>query len=131
MKDYELTVVFHPDLEMNIDPALDKVKQILEANKAKIINEEVDGKKRLAYPIDKQDFGLYYYFDLQLPAEAPAKISSAFNIADEILRYLLVRTDERKAKLAAKRAARAAKTGDSEETVSEDNKSEDKTEEEA
>ncbi|MBR3172568.1 30S ribosomal protein S6 [Candidatus Saccharibacteria bacterium] len=131
MKDYELTVVFHPDLEMNIDPALDKIKQILEANKAKIINEEVDGKKRLAYPIDKQDFGLYYYFDLQLPAEAPAKISSAFNIADEILRYLLVRTDERKAKLAAKRAARAAKTGDSEETVSEDNKSEDKTEEEA
>ena len=131
MKDYELTVVFHPDLEMNIDPALDKIKQILEANKAKIINEEVDGKNRLAYPIDKQDFGLYYYFDLQLPAEAPAKISSAFNIADEILRYLLVRTDERKAKLAAKRAARAAKTGDSEETVSEDNKSEDKTEEEA
>ena len=130
MKDYELTVVFHPDLEMNIDPALDKIKQILEANKAKIINEEVDSKKRLAYPIDKQDFGLYYYFDLQLPAEAPAKISSAFNIADEILRYLLVRTDERKAKFAAKRAARAAKAGNQEEVTPED-QSEDNTEEEA
>ena len=109
MKEYELTVVFHPDLEMNIDPALDKVKKILEANNAKIISEEVYGKKRLGYKIGKQDFGIYYFFNLQLPAEAPAKISSAFNISDEILRYLLVKTDERKAKLAAKRAARAAK----------------------
>ena len=106
------------------------ISNITIKNKAKIINEEVDGKKRLAYTIDKQDFGLYYYFDLQLPAEAPAKISSAFNIADEILRYLLVRTDERKAKFAAKRAARAAKAGNQEEVTPED-QSEDNTEEEA
>ena len=104
MKNYELTVVFHPDLEMNIDPALDKVKQILEANNANITKEENDGKKRLAYPINKQEFGIYYYFELELPAEAPAKISSSFNISDEVLRYLLVRTDERRAKLAARKA---------------------------
>ncbi|MCR5699971.1 MAG: 30S ribosomal protein S6 [Candidatus Saccharibacteria bacterium] len=116
MKNYELTIVFHPDLEMNIDPALDKVKKILEANNAKIINEEVDGKKRLSYEIAKQQFGLYYYFDLELPAEAPAKISSAFNIADEILRYLLCKTDERKAKLAAKRAEQTARSNSAEET---------------
>ncbi|MBR2841579.1 30S ribosomal protein S6 [Candidatus Saccharibacteria bacterium] len=116
MKNYELTIVFHPDLEMNIDPALDKVKKILEANNAKIINEEVDGKKRLSYEIAKQQFGLYYYFDLELPAEAPAKISNAFNIADEILRYLLCKTDERKAKLAAKRAEQTAKSNSAEET---------------
>ena len=120
MKNYELTVVFHPDLEMNIDPALDKVKQILEANHAKINSEEVDGKKRLAYQIKNQDFGLYYYFDLELPPEAPAKISSAFNIADEIIRYLLVTVDARKAKLAAKRAERATKTESAEATEAED-----------
>lgn len=112
MKNYELTVVFHPDLEMNVDPALDKVKKILEANHANIINEEVDGKKRLNYPIKNQEFGLYYYFDLELPPEAPAKISNSFNIADEIIRYLLVKADPRKAKLAAKRAARTSKTED-------------------
>ena len=109
MRNYELMVVFHPDLEMNIDPALGKVKQILKANKANITNEEVDGKKHLAYKIKNQDFGLYYYFDLELPPETPAKISSAFNIADEIIRYLLVTTDERKAKMAAKRAEQATK----------------------
>ena len=103
MKDYELSVVFHPDLEMNLDPALDKVKKIIESNKGKITKEENDGKKRLAYSINGQDFGVYYYFDLQLPAEAPAKISSTFNITDEVLRYLLVKADPRRAKAAALR----------------------------
>ena len=64
--------------------------------------EENDGKKRLAYKINAQDFAVYYYFDVSLPSEAPAKISSTLNITDEVLRYLLVRADERRAKLAQK-----------------------------
>ena len=112
MKDYELTVVFHPDLEMNLDPALDKVKKAITSNQGVIVKEENDGKKRLSYKIDGQEFGVYYYFDVQLPAEAPAKISSTFNITDELLRYLLVRADERKAKLAARRAAESTKAED-------------------
>ena len=103
MKEYELSVVFHPDLEMNLDPALDKVKKIIEQNGGKITKEENDGKKRLMYPIKGQDFAIYYYFNLELPADAPAKLSSVFNITDEVLRYLLVRVDERKAKMAARR----------------------------
>lgn len=100
MKDYELTVEFHPDLEMNLDPALDKVKKIIEQNGGQITKEENDGKKRIMYPIKGQTFAIFYYFDVALPAEAPAKISSTFNITDEILRYLLVRADGRRAKLA-------------------------------
>ena len=99
MKKYELTVLFHPDLEMNIDPALDKTKKILEAAGGNITKEENDGKKRLAYKIAGQEFALYYYFELDLPAEAPAKISSQLNINDEVLRYLLVKSDERKEKI--------------------------------
>ena len=104
MKDYELTVLFHPDLEMNLDPALDKVKKIIETAGGKITKEEDDGKKRLAYSINGQEFAIYYYFDVALPADAPAKISSVLNITDEVLRYLLVRADERRAKIAAEKA---------------------------
>lgn len=111
MKDYELSVVFHPDLEMNLDPALDKVKKVIESNQGKIIKEENDGKKRLAYKIGGQEFGVYYYFDLQLPAEAPAKISSTFNITDEVLRYLLVKADPRR------RAAKPVEEPESESTT--------------
>ncbi|MBR3138539.1 30S ribosomal protein S6 [Candidatus Saccharibacteria bacterium] len=114
MKDYELTVLFHPDLEMNIDPATEKVKKIIKSAGGKITKEEAEGKKRLAYSINGQDFAIYYYFDVSLPAEAPSKISSTFNITDEILRYLLVRTDERKAKFLAKKEAES-KTDNAEE----------------
>ena len=100
MKEYELSVLFHPDLEMNLDPALDKVKKLIEANGGEIIKEEAEGKKRLAYKINDQDFAVYYYFDVSLPPEAPAKLSSTLNITDEVLRYLLVRTDERRKKIA-------------------------------
>lgn len=107
MKDYELTVVFHPDLEMNLDPALDKVKKLIDQAGGKITKEENDGKKRLAYTVNGQEFGVYYFIDVTLPAEAPSKISSTLNITDEVLRYLLVRVDERKAKFAAMRAKKA------------------------
>ena len=102
MKDYELSVLFHPDLEMNLDPALDKVKKIIETAGGKIDKKENEGKKRLAYSINGQDFAIYYYFNVALPAEAPAKISSVLNITDEVLRYLLVRVDERKARMEAR-----------------------------
>lgn len=121
MKNYELSVLFHPDLEMNLDPALDKVAKIVESAGGKIVKVDNDGKKRLAYAINGQDFALYYYYDLSLPAEAPAKISAAFNIADEVLRYLLVVADERRAKAEARSKERAAKaaattTADSDKT---------------
>ena len=93
MKDYELTVVFHPDLEMNLDPALDKVRKLIEANQGKITKEEAEGKKRLAYSIKGQEFAIYHYFDVELPAAAPGKISSTLNITDEVLRHLLVHAD--------------------------------------
>lgn len=106
MRDYELTVLFHPDLEMNLDPALDKVKKLITANQGEITKEENDGKKRLSYTIDGQDFAVYYYIDVKLPAAAPAKIESVLNITDEVIRHMLVKADERKAKLAARRAAK-------------------------
>ena len=103
MKQYELSVLIHPDLEMNLTPATDKIKKLIEDNGGKIVKETSDGKRRLAYPINKQDFAVYCFYDVELPAEAPAKISSVLNITDEVIRYLLVAADPRKAKMDAKR----------------------------
>lgn len=107
MRNYELTVIFHPDLEMNLDPALGKVKKLIETAGGEITKEENDGKKRLAYTIKGQDFGVYYYFDVKLAPDAPGKISSVLNITDEVIRYALVKEDTRKAKLEARRKAKA------------------------
>lgn len=110
MRKYELTVLIHPDLEMNLTPATDKVKAIIEKNGGVITKEANEGKKRLAYDIKKQSFAVYYFYALELPAEAPEKIASVLNITDEVIRYLLVGEDPRRAKILAKRAAHEQKT---------------------
>ncbi len=106
MKDYELSVLFHPDLEMNLEPAIAKVKDLVEKNGGKITKEENEGKKHMAYPIRNLEYANYYYFEVQLPSDAPAKIEATLNITDEVIRYLLVKVDERKLKFQAKEAAR-------------------------
>ncbi len=95
MKEYELTVLVHPDLEANLDTALDKVRALVTDNGGEIIKEDNWGKKKLAYQINREDFAVYVYFEVKLPAEAPLKISNVLNITDEVLRYLLVKADEK------------------------------------
>ena len=122
MKQYELTVVVHPDLEMNVQPALDKVEDLIKSVGGKIIKDDNEGKKHLAYKIKDQEFGLYYAYDLELPTDAPNKIERGLTIMDEIIRHLLVTKDERKEKMAARRKAEEAEGGDKEEANDEEEK---------
>lgn len=115
MKNYELTLLVHPDLEMNMEAATNKVKDLIEKNGGTITKEQNDGKKRLAYAIKGQNFAVYYYYEVALPPEAPKKIENTLNITDEVLRYLLVTVDERKLKYEAKQAARKPHTEDNNE----------------
>ena len=95
MKEYELTVLIHPDLEADLETPLAKVRDIITAAGGKVIKEDNWGKKKLAYKITKEDFAVYVYMDVELPASAPLKISNTLNITDEVLRYLLVSVDEK------------------------------------
>lgn len=105
MKEYELSLLFHPDLEMNLDPALDKVKKLIKTAGGKITKEEPDGKKRLAYPINGNEYAIYYFMDVELPNDAPAKISNTLGITDEVIRFLIVKADPRRAKYLESKAA--------------------------
>ena len=110
MKKYELTVLFHPDLEMNLTPATNKIDKLIEDNGGNITKSTNEGKRRMAYPIKGHDFAIYYYYEIDLPAQAPAKIESVLSITDEVIRSLLVKVDPKKLKIEAKRTARKAST---------------------
>lgn len=112
MREYELTVLIHPDLEVNLDAPLEKVRGIIKNAGGEITKEDNWGKKRLAYRINREDFAVYVYMEVKLPAEAPLKISNTLNITDEVLRYLLVTVDEKARK--ALEQAKADETKDEE-----------------
>ena len=46
--------------------------------------------------------------DVELPANAPLKISNALNISDEVIRYLLVKVDHKTRTALAEAKKRAA-----------------------
>lgn len=116
MKEYELTVLIHPDLEADLETPLKKVREIITNAGGKITSEDNWGKKKLAYPIKREEFAVYVYMDVELPADAPLKISNTFNITDEVIRYLLVKVDEK-----ARRALEEqAKQADNREEVKEE-----------
>ncbi len=120
MKEYELTVLIHPDLEADLDKALDKVRAIIKDADGEIVSEDNWGKKKLAYTIKKEDFAVYVYFDVKLPASAPLKISNTLNITDEVLRYLLVLADEKGRALLAEDKKRASERRETDEVKGEE-----------
>jgi small subunit ribosomal protein S6 len=114
MREYELTVLIHPDLEADLESPLKVVRDIITSNKGKVTSEDNWGKKRLAYRIAKEDFAVYVHMNVELPAEAVAKVDSTLNITDSVLRHLLVSVDP-KAKAALAEAATASDDDNKEE----------------
>jgi small subunit ribosomal protein S6 len=115
---YEIAVLYHPDLEIDLDKAESKVKKIIADNGGKITKTDNWGKRKLAYPIAKQDFAVYVFYSVEIPGESVAKIEQTFNITDEIIRFLITRPDFKamaKAEaLKAEKAKKAAERGDRE-----------------
>ena len=97
MREYELTVLVHPDLEMNLEPATDKIKALIEGNGGKITKEDRWGKRRLAYDIKKESEGFYVLFYVTCEPECVAECDRVMKITDEILKHMIVRSDEKEA----------------------------------
>lgn len=109
MKEYELTVLIHPDLEADLEKHLATVRELVTTHGGKITKEDIWGKQKLAYPIAKQNFASYAYFECELPADALLKISNALNISDSVLRYLLVKVNQKDRDAIAAAKEKAAK----------------------
>lgn len=115
VKEYELTVLIHPDLEADLETPLAKVRDIVTTAGGKILREDNWGKKKLMYTIKREDFAVYVYMDVELPADAPLKISNVLNITDEVLRYLLVKADPKARAALAEQAKKAEAAEESKE----------------
>ncbi|MBA3757855.1 30S ribosomal protein S6 [Candidatus Saccharibacteria bacterium] len=120
MNNYEIAVLYHPDLEIDLDKASSKVEKIITSNGGKITKTDNWGKRKLAYSINKQDFAVYVFYTVEMPALNIQKVEQTFNITDEIIRFLITKPDFKKmAKAEAlkeEKAKKAAERNTSEET---------------
>lgn len=92
-KVYELTVLFHPDLEIDLEKPLKKLEGIITENGGKIVSQDNWGKRKLAYSIKKQDFAVYVLSEVEIAPANASKVQNLLNITDEVIRYLMVEKD--------------------------------------
>jgi small subunit ribosomal protein S6 len=123
MNEYEIAVLYHPDLEIDLDKATSRVEKIFTDNGGKVKNVDNWGKRKLAYPIKKNEHAVYVFYTADLPAQSVRKIESTLNITDEVIRFLITRPDLKaiaKAEaLKAEKAEKAAARGDAAESSDE------------
>ncbi len=104
---YELAVLYHPDLEIDIDKAEAKVSKIVTDNGGEVTNKESWGKRKTAYPVKGHEHAVYVFYALELEGASVQKIESVLNITDEVIRFLIVKQDEKaQSKAASFRAKR-------------------------
>jgi small subunit ribosomal protein S6 len=117
---YEVAVLYHPDLEIDLDKASKRVEKIFADNGGKIKNTDNGGKRKLAYPIKKNEHAVYVIYTVEFPGANVAKVESTLNITDEVIRFLITRPDLRAIAKAesvkAEKLKKAAERGDNTDT---------------
>jgi small subunit ribosomal protein S6 len=119
-KTYELVVLLHPDLEIDVEAPIQKVEGLVEAAGGKVIKRDNWGKKRLAYKIKRQDFAIYVYFEILLDPTKVRSLEDQILITEEVIRHILVVHEEN---------AKSAKKPERVETETKEEKQEEVTEE--
>ncbi len=126
MNQYEIAVLYHPDLEVDLSKAEAKVQKIVTDNGGKIVATDNWGKRKLMYKIAKQEHAIYVFYTVELPGTSVQKVEYSLNIADEVIRFMITRPDLRAiAKAEAAKADKAAKAAERGESADEE-KDEDK-----
>lgn len=115
MRKYELAVLLHPDVEVELKPALARIEQLISDAEGKIIGQDNWGKQKLAYFVDKQSYGVYLFYTLELDPAKTRALQATLGIDDEVMRYLLVSVDEK----AVASIAESSKAGDNKNTTKE------------
>ena len=95
MNKYELALVVSTKLEDEArDAVVEKAKGYITRYDGTITEVEEWGKKRLAYEIQKMHEGFYYFIHFEAPSTAPAEIERHVRIMDNVLRYLVVKSED-------------------------------------
>jgi small subunit ribosomal protein S6 len=91
MRDYELTIIAHPDLEETaLNDIVDRIQGWVTAAGGIIVKVDVWGKRQLAYPIRKQKDGLYVFFQLKIPPTFGIELERNLRFLEPVMRFLII-----------------------------------------
>ena len=110
---YELGLIVDPEVAPAEETtALERLEAIITENVGKMVEKDALGRRQLAYPINKKNYGVYHFWTFEAPGEMLDKLNFELRTSDVVLRSLTLNLDrelKRKRKLDKKRDERQAK----------------------
>ena len=94
MSKYELALVVNAKIEDDAREAVvEKAKNYVTRYGGTITEVEEWGKKRLAYPINKQNEGYYVLINFSSNPEFIDELERVYNITDEVIKHIVIKKD--------------------------------------
>ena len=91
---YETMYILRPDIpEEEVDSHLKKYSEILEKAGTEVLDSQMRGKRRLAYPIAKNKEGIYVQLSHTGNGQQVAILEKAMRLSEDVMRYLTVKQD--------------------------------------
>lgn len=95
MRKYEIAVVVSAKLEDDERATvIDKVKALVERFGGNVTEVKDEGKKKLAYEIQKMKEAFYYFVEFESDSECPGEVEKRIRIMEPVVRYLIVKAEE-------------------------------------
>ena len=92
LRSYESVLILKPDIdEPSTDEALEKIGEFIKSNGGACLKIEKWGKKRLAYRIRKNRFGIYLNIYHTLDSAKVADLESKYRLFDLIIKFMVLR----------------------------------------
>ena len=89
---YETMYILRPDIpEEEVESHLKKYSGVLTEAGAEILDNQMRGKRRLAYPISKHKEGIYVQLSHNGDGQHVGVLEKAMRLSEDVIRYLTVK----------------------------------------
>lgn len=107
---YETTFVLDPQLKANdIEDTVRKITTFITNHGGEIVKLEEWGKRRLAYEINKKQYGYYVHIRFEAPGQLIHLLEREYKLSEAVLRYLTIKVDKLALKAQRIREEKAAR----------------------
>jgi len=95
LRSYQSVLILKPDIDdARADDALEKIGEFIKSNGGACLKVEKWGKKRLAYRVKKNRFGIYLNIYHTLESAQVSDLENKYKLFDLIIKYMLVRLSD-------------------------------------
>ena len=95
MHSYQSVLILKADIdESRVDEALEKIGEFIKSNGGAILKTEKWGKKRLAYRVKKNRFGIYLNLYHTLERSGVIDLEKKYKIYDLVIKFMVVTLED-------------------------------------